>query len=395
MVADPDDPVLVAGAGIGGLVAALVLARAGRAVTLIERAPALTEVGAGLQIGPNAGRVVRALRLERALDRLACRPDAIAIRHWRRGTLIDRQPLADAEARWGAPYRHVHRADLIEVLAAAAAEEAGITLHLGRSLEGVAAAAEDGVRIDTDAGPLTGRALIGADGLRSTVREHLVGPRAPRWTGNVAWRTLIPAHRLPERLKGPEAGLWWGPGAHLVHYRVRAGAFVNLVAVVERDDGGEESWVQLGSRDELAADFAGWHPDVGTLIDAADADGCFRWALYDRPPLARWSSGAATLLGDAAHPTLPFLAQGAALAMEDAVVLGRCLAADEAPVAAFRHYEALRRPRTAAIQRASRRNARIFHLRGPAAWVRDRVAPRAARRTLAPIYAYDPLTTTL
>jgi salicylate hydroxylase len=215
--------------------------------------------------------------------------------------------------------------------------------------------------------------VVGADGIRSAVRGSLFGPERPRFTGTVAWRGLVPASTLGGADARPIGALWIGPGAHFVHYYVRGGTLLNFVGIVERDDWHDESWSARGEKCDLLRDFLGWHPTVRAIVARAPADGCFRWALFDCDPLPQWSRGAATLLGDACHPTLPFMAQGACMAIEDAAVLAECVAA-VAPgsmVAAIGRYEELRRPRTAGIQLGSRRNAALFHLRPPRSWLRN------------------------
>jgi salicylate hydroxylase len=381
--------VLVAGAGIGGLTTALACARRGFRVRVLERSPTISEVGAGLQLSPNAARVLRALGLGEALESVAVRPEAVEIRHWRTGRRVDRAPLgATAEARYGAPYYHVHRADLQQLLVHALADLPGVELRTGAAVEAVDRHPE-GATAHTAAGPFRGRVLIGADGIHSRVREALFGPDAPRFTRQVAWRVLVAAEHagtLP-----PVAAVWWGPQRHFVAYRVRGGALVNCVGVVERDDWTRESWTEPGDPTEFAADFRGWDGPVQELVAAAEPGTCFRWALFDRRPLPRWHRGPVTLLGDACHPTLPFLAQGAAMAIEDAAVLARCLDRNGLAEHALARYESLRRPRTARIQAGSRRNARVFHLAGPAAWLRDRVAARAGSGMMDWLYRYDAL----
>lgn len=392
-------PVVVAGGGIGGLAAALCLARAGVETVLLEQAPAFAEVGAGVQLTPNASRILHRLGLGRPLAACASQPAGIEYRHWRTGQLVARWTFDGRWAAAGAPYYQLHRADLLRVLASAAARAPGVELRPGARVVGFSANG-GGVRVALAGGgePVAGAALIGADGIHSTVRGQLFGNAAPRSTGLAAWRALVPAPRLPSGCVRPWATVWWGPRRHFVHYPVRGGELVNCVGVVRFSGPGEvsESWSQRGQAQELKEHFAGWHRGVRMLTDAVAPESLHKWALLDRPPLQRWGTGPATLLGDAAHPMLPFVAQGAAMAVEDAAVLAASVAggadagAGDASVAvALRRYEASRLPRTARVQRLARGNARLFHLVGAAAWLRDRIAPAAARLALARLYAYN------
>ena len=234
-----------------------------------------------------------------------------------------------------------------------------------------------------------GDVLIGADGIRSVVREAMFGAEQPNFTGCVAWRGLVPVERLPKGLVRPVAAAWLGPGKHFVHYYVHSGTLVNCVCVVEKTGWQVESWTERGDHAELVRDFRGWHPTITTLIDRMDPDNCFKWALFDRAPMPIWSRGRATLLGDACHPTLPFMAQGAAMAIEDGAVLGACLAQCIDVAAALQRYESLRRGRTAGIQRGSRLNARVFHLRAPLSWARNFGLRRARGNPMQGLYRYD------
>jgi salicylate hydroxylase len=385
---------IVVGAGIGGLTAALALARAGRDVLILEQASRLGEVGAGIQLSPNATRVLYSLGLRGQLEACAFPPQAVEARS-SAGRLVLREQLGDyAVSRYGFPYLHLHRADLHAVLAEAAAADPRVELRLGARCDAVSSDASSATavlagskeRLETDL-------LVGADGIHSTVREALLGTARPRFTGNVAWRALIPAAALSGFKPPPVAGIWMGPGAHVVIYYLRRGELVNVVAVVEQVGWEVESWSERGSPDELRAAFAGWHPAVTSTLAAVDPEACYRWALLDRPPLPSWSGGRIVLLGDACHPTLPFLAQGAAMAIEDAASLARCLSTDSPATEALRRYEALRKPRTSKIQRVSRLNARIFHMRGLSASARNRLLPIVTRRTgfADELYAYDAL----
>lgn len=381
----PANRVLIAGGGIGGLTAALCLARVGLRAVVFEQAPAFAALGAGIQITPNATAVLHQLGLGAALSTRATRPSAIALRHWRSGKVLGKVEVTGYQH----PCHHMHRGDLVRLLADAAARTRLVELRADAKVTSVALV-DDGARATVAQAGQTrewaGAALIGADGAHSTVRKALFGDAGAQRAGGVAWRALVPAAGLAASRREPTA--WFGPRRHFVHYPVRGGRLVNCVAVVEKNSWPAESWCQRGDAGELRADFSDWHEDVRALIAAAAQDSLHKRALCDRAPLRRWSQGAATLLGDACHPMLPFLAQGAAMAIEDAAVLAACLAAAEPPEA-LRRYQRLRRRRTALAQRLSRRNAKIFHLQGAGAWLRNRVLAYGAKRTMDRFYRYD------
>ncbi len=391
MTSEAPKKALVAGAGIGGLAAALCLAEGGLEVLVLEQSAALGEVGAGLQVSPNASRVLHSLGLEAALRERAFLPLATQFRAWRSGRVITETPLGEAAtARYGAPYYHLHRGDLLRVLANAVEAHPDITVRLNARVEQLE---QNDVGVTVRGAELEARGdlLVGADGIHSRVRAALWGEEQPRFTGNVAWRALVPADRLPAGTVRPMTTAWWGPGKHFVHYYVRGGELVNCVCVVEKSGWEVESWTERGSQAELKSDFAGWHQSVGALIDGADPDSLFKWALYDRKPMARWGQGRVTLLGDACHPTLPFMAQGAAMAIEDAAVLAACLQDGQDAPSSLERYETLRKPRTARIQTGSRRNATVFHLSGVKAWLRNRAVRAAGSRSMDSLYSYNAL----
>ena len=384
--------ILIAGGGIGGLTAALCLARAGFEAHVFEQAADFGEIGAGIQLSPNCSRVLHHLGLAPALEQCAFLPEGTEFRAWKTGRLIGSSSLGPGvRKRYGAPYYHVHRGDLLGVLIEAARQREAIALHASAQVEGFVQDAGS-VRVAIAGRTEEADALIGADGIHSTVRAGLFGDEAPTFTGNVAWRALVPADRLPQGLLNRVATVWWGPGRHFVCYYVRGGSLVNCVCVVEKRGWEVESWTERGDHAELKGDFAGWHAAVQTLIDNMDPESLYKWALYDRPPMSRWGTGAVTLLGDACHPTLPFMAQGAAMAIEDAAVLAGCLSGESGIVAGFKRYEDLRRERTARVQNGSRRNAKVFHMRGFKAWLRNRAARRAGGRVMDSLFRYDALT---
>ena len=381
----------IVGGGIGGLTAALSLLRRGFDVQVFERAAALTEVGAGVQISPNASRVLHGIGLAEELAEAGVRPLAWHQRRWDDGRTLLRTPLADPlEAAFGYPHYQMHRADLLAALARAVPAE---RVHLGHRLT---AFEDDGDRVTAHfAGGATAEVdvLVGADGIHSLVRRLLFGPENPHFTGCVAYRGLVPAERLRELELEVSAQVWMGPGAHFVHYFVSGRRLVNFVAITERETWTRESWTDRGEVADALAAFAGWHPQVRAIIGAVDET--FVWALFDRTPLQRWSAGRVTLLGDACHAMLPFMAQGAAQAIEDGVTLAACLAEPGTDVvAALRRYEELRIPRAGRIQAMSTTNKDRFHLPdGPEQQLRD--AEMAAGSTdwsfkaVAWIYEHD------
>jgi salicylate hydroxylase len=352
--------ITIIGAGIGGLAAALTLRRAGLDVRVFEQAAELREVGAGIQISPNASRILNRLGLEEPMRRMGVRPRSILIRRWDDGREIARQPLADAcERNFGAPYYNFHRADLLDLLSAAMPD--GV-LHLDHRCVGLTQRADrvevqfhNGATADADV-------VVGADGIHSTVRNAIMGPESPRFSGHVAYRGLVPSDCVAHLGVELAANVWWGPDHHFVHYYVGAGARYHNWVALTPGEWRVESWTARGEIADALKEFEGWHPQIHAIISAAETTN--RWALYDRDPLPRWTVGRVTLMGDAAHPMLPYMAQGAVQSIEDAAVLAKCLEhADAHDVgAALSRYEQTRKPRASRCQEGSRRNAVMYHL---------------------------------
>jgi salicylate hydroxylase len=374
---------LIAGGGIGGLASALALARGGHAVDLLEQSPVFAEVGAGIQLGPNAVRRLHALGLADALDAIAARPDTLVVRAASDDHELARLPLGDAAVqRYGAPYCCVHRADLHGVLLAAVRERADVTLNHPARLTQVAHA-DEAVTVATDgARAWEGDALIGADGLWSAVRAHLDDPGpAPRPTGHTAWRGLLSQDALPPAQRSTQVRVWLGDRLHALIYPVRRGELLNVVVLAEAAPAGDaRDWDQATSLDALQQATGRCCPTLQGYLTAVP--NWRAWTLHDRVPLkgaAQMALGRIALVGDAAHPMLPYLAQGAGMAIEDAVALAEALQSvggDAVPEALCR-YAAARWRRNAQVQARARRNATIFHAAGPL-----RVARDLAMRTL-------------
>jgi salicylate hydroxylase len=347
--------VLIAGAGIGGLTAALALLQRGIDVDVYEQAAELKEVGAGVQLSANGTRVLHLLGVGDALAALSCEAVGKEVRLWSSGETWKLFDLgAESIARYGFPYLTVYRPDLLSVLVDAVRREKPDAIHLGAKVAGFTQSAQ-GVNIEQ----AKGDALIGADGVHSTIRQALFGADKPSFTGNIAWRGIAPMEKLPSRMARLVGTNWIGPGGHVVHYPLRGGTLMNFVGMRERSDWKVESWSTKGSTEEVLADFAGWNEDVRTLIRNIGTP--YKWAMMVREPMPKWTIGRVTLLGDACHSMLPMLAQGAVMAIEDGYILARCLAETGDVPAALSRYEAARRERTRKVVEGSAANAKRFH----------------------------------
>ena len=387
---------VIAGGGIGGLTAAICLARIGWGVQVLEQAPAITEIGAGLQLSPNGVKILTALGVMPGLEATLFEPEVIEMRTGRSGRCLFSLPMRrTAPDRWGARYVQIHRADLVEALRARLAELVPDALQTGARVTGYDHRGDRAVAV-TEAGRIEADLLIGADGLHSAIRAQMLGPDTPRFTGNLAWRALVPVERLGAHAPPMGGCIWVGPGRHAVTTRVRGGRVANFVGVVERDGWREEGWTHIGDPAAALEDFRDWHPVITTLI--AQSDRMLRWALFDRAPLARWSDGPVVLLGDACHPMLPSMAQGAVQAVEDAWVLASILASSDSAEAAGRAYYKARIERTSRVQRGSAKNLTLFHRRTALGqlvsyapvWLAGHLWTEAIHRRQDWVYGYEP-----
>ena len=377
----PHGRALIVGGGIGGLTTALALARTGMSATVLERSAFADETGAGIQLGPNATRALAQLGVLDAIAATAFSPDVLRLFDGLSGTRLATVPLGQiAEERYGAPYLTLHRADLHASLLAACRAEGAIELRSGFEVTEAEALAEPVIVRSADGMQAEGSILVAADGLWSCLRDRIAPDADLRFSGSTAWRALLPRGDVPTPFDAPEVGLWLGPHAHLVHYPVRGGRDLNVVAVVEGGSA-KQGWSRRAEPDLLLPSFQRWAQPAKTLLATVKTWRC--WSLFRLKPLPRWTDGRMALLGDAAHPVQPYLAQGAALAVEDAITLAASLEASGGdPVSAFPRYQSLRMYRAARVQAQAARFGRIYHLRGPAAFARNFLLGRRSPESL-------------
>jgi salicylate hydroxylase len=385
MMKDPAKPIVIAGGGIGGLSMALALAKRGMSSLVLEQATEFKEVGAGIQLGPNSWRALRELGVEDAAKTVAVFPEALVMMDSISSEQVVSIPLGGFEKRFGAPYALAHRADLLNVFLAACKAEAKITLETSRHVKSFA---DDGksVRITTTEGHVYDTpAFIGADGLWSTVRGQLIGDGRPRVSGHISYRSVLRAEDVPEYLRRWEMVLWAGPKCHMVHYPLRGGELFNLVATFHSDRY-EEGWNAHGDPADLHEHYKQTCADVKLMLSKIAA--WRMWVLCDREPIKMWSKGRVTLTGDAAHPMLQYLAQGAGMAMEDALCLAKCLDESASVEAAFAAYPLKRYLRTGRVQLAARLYGEIYHAEGVRRELRNEHVKKASYEGLA--WLYDP-----
>jgi len=348
--------ILVIGAGIGGLTTTLALQRAGFRVSVFETAPEFGEIGAGLTIASNGSIVLQHLGLGPVLERYASMPACGAVRHFRDGRTLVHVPHGAPTARkFGAPYCQIHRADLHAGLVAAVQAIDPKCIHLRHTFTGLTESADGIAAHFADGSSATGALLIGCDGIRSTVRATLFGAAEPEFAGFAAWRGMVAIDALPDGWIDPDTAIYVGPGLYITRYKVRRGKLLNYVAMVRTDEWAEEGWAVPSTLADVQRAFADFNEHVQKILAATPPDQCYRWGIFDREPLECWSAGRAVLLGDAAHPMCPFLGQGAVMAVEDSMILARCLAAEPAVEPALHRYEATRMARVALVSAESRR----------------------------------------
>lgn len=384
--------IIVVGAGIGGLTAAASLAQRGHRVRVYEQATELGEVGAAVQMSANAVKVLYNLGLKPTLETLGVKPQSFEFRRFDTGELLHEIKLGAAhEAKHGNPYYQIHRVDLHNALLDAVNKLAPGSVHLGMHAQQVRETADHVEVTFADGSVEKADLLVGADGIKSVIRQYVVDAEPPIFTGQVAWRLSIPIERIPAELRPPLAStIWCGPHNHAVMYYMRAGKLLNFVGCVERP-WEEESWTARQPWSELDHDYAGWHPMVRAVIEAVDKNECYRWALNNRKPVMTWTTGRIALLGDAVHPTLPYMAQGAAMAIEDAAVLARAVDLDAPLAEALLVYSRHRAPRAARVVEESNEMASLYQIANA-----DEMRQAFHDRNIAAsrnnwLYPYDPL----
>lgn len=392
--------VLIAGAGLGGLTAALALIQRGYDVRVFEQVAELREVGAGVQIGSNGSRLLIDLGLREAMERVVCVPLGREFRLWSTGQRWRAFDLGEsAVERFGAPYWMAHRGDFHAVLLDAVRRAAPDAIVAGNGCVGFEQTSDRVTMLLANGERVSGDVLIGADGVHSRIRHQMFGDGRAQFTGIMVWRGLVPMERLPPHQRQLVGNNWLGVGGHVVTYPLRRGEILNFVAAIERDDWQVESWTEPGTTAECLRDLDRWHDDVKTIIRNIDTP--FKWALLGREPLDHFSEGRVCLMGDAAHPTLPFLAQGANMALEDAIIIARCLDSFGDVAEALGHYEQARLERTAAIVRGSAENTKRFHnpvlgdAAGAAAYVDREFQPDKVAQRYDWLYEYNALTVPL
>lgn len=362
MRAEKNLTIAIVGAGIGGLTLAIALQRRGFRPVIYERAPQLGEVGAGITLWPNANKVLFSLGLQEDLDRIAEEPANQSMWRFDTGEIFRVYPRGEATRKaYGAPLYQIHRRDLHDILVTAVKRHDPNAIRLGRALEGIETDEAKSTLIFADGERVTYDLVAGCDGARSTIRGCLLGVEPARFTGIVAWRALVPTALIAKRLRDEPAGMHIGPDRNVSHYTVRHGALFNYLGFAVVDAWTDEGWTIKADAAELKAAFANFQPDIIQLLDVTPMDACFKWGLFDRDPVTTWSKGRAVLVGDAAHPMLPFLGQGAGIVIEDALILARAIAESPDIATALKRYTAARVERANLTLLRSREHAQYWN----------------------------------
>ena len=378
----------IVGAGIGGLVAALALKKRGHKPIIYEKTESLSELGAGIQLSPNANKVLEYLGVMEELQADVYEPEAFQFVHYRTGKILAQQTLKNSSLKiYGSPNYDVHRADLQKALLTVINKE---EIQIEKNSEILDLYEEaNSAFIRTKESVIESDAVIGADGIHSIVRKKLWGEDQARYTGNVAWRMLVPIKEISSEFLQQNTKVWLGPKKHFVQYLVKGGKFLNCVCLVEQNHWMNEDWSEKGDISELKNIYSDWHPEIQEILESTNPDCLYKWGLHDRAPLNKWSKGRFSLLGDAAHPMLPFVAQGAAMAIEDGIVLASSLSSFDNVELGLYDYENKRKYRTAKAQRIAIRNATIFHLSDFFAIFRNLVMKFFIKKIMDGFYKYD------
>ena len=378
----------IVGAGIGGLVAALALKKRGHKPIIYEKTESLSELGAGIQLSPNANKVLEYLGVMEELQADVYEPEAFQFVHYRTGKVLAQRALKNSSVKiYGSPNYDVHRADLQKALLTVINKE---EIQIEKNSEILDLYEEaNSAFIRTKESVIESDAVIGADGIHSIVRKKLWGEDQARYTGNVAWRMLVPIKEISSEFLQQNTKVWLGPKKHFVQYLVKGGKFLNCVCLVEQNHWMNEDWSEKGDISELKNIYSDWHPEIQEILESTNPDCLYKWGLHDRAPLNKWSKGRFSLLGDAAHPMLPFVAQGAAMAIEDGIVLASSLSSFDNVELGLYDYENKRKYRTAKAQRIAIRNATIFHLSDFFAIFRNLVMKFFIKKIMDGFYKYD------
>ena len=378
----------IVGAGIGGLVAALALKKRGHKPIIYEKTESLSELGAGIQLSPNANKVLEYLGVMEELQADVYEPEAFQFVHYRTGKVLAQRALKNSSVKiYGSPNYDVHRADLQKALLTVINKE---EIQIEKNSEILDLYEEaNSAFIRTKESVIESDVVIGADGIHSIVRKKLWGEDQARYTGNVAWRMLVPIKEISSEFLQQNTKVWLGPKKHFVQYLVKGGKFLNCVCLVEQNHWMNEDWSEKGDISELKNIYSDWHPEIQEILESTNPDCLYKWGLHDRAPLNKWSKGRFSLLGDAAHPMLPFVAQGAAMAIEDGIVLASSLSSFDNVELGLYDYENKRKYRTAKAQRTAIRNATIFHLSDFFAIFRNLVMKFFIKKIMDGFYKYD------